>query len=108
MQYSCAICSFPFSFVFVRAVCEQKKSILRSCINEAEKRRRTQNLAIDGASIESLCLYFTYPGQDELELVPGGQDVLVTHENIEEYVLSVLRLTLRDGIEAQVNKKQRL
>lgn len=37
-------------------------------------------------SIDDLCLDFTLPGYPDLELRKGGKDILVTEENLEQYI----------------------
>lgn len=39
-----------------------------------------------GCSIEDLCLDFTLPGHSDLELRKGGKDILVTEDNLEQYI----------------------
>lgn len=41
--------------------------------------------------IEDLCVYFTVPGADQVELFPNGSSCLVTRENVEDYVSRVCR-----------------
>lgn len=39
-----------------------------------------------GCSVEDLCLTFTVPGHQDLELRKGGKDIVVTEENLEQYI----------------------
>ncbi|THH11305.1 hypothetical protein EW145_g739 [Phellinidium pouzarii] len=51
-------------------------------------------------SIEDLMLDFTLPGYD-IELRPGGRDIAVTTENVQEYIREVLDVTIGKGVEFQ-------
>lgn len=41
---------------------------------------------MDGCSIEDLGLDFILPGQRTIELKKGGKDIIVTLDNLEEYL----------------------
>jgi len=56
----------------------------------------------DGDTIQSLCLSFTVPGNDDLELVDAGVTVEVTAANALQYVCSVVRYVLVTGVQRQV------
>ncbi|KAK1862689.1 hypothetical protein I4F81_005257 [Pyropia yezoensis] len=56
----------------------------------------------DGDAIASLCLSFTVPGADDLELVPNGAQVEVGAHNVLAYVTAVVRTVLVDGVRRQV------
>lgn len=43
-----------------------------------------------GCSIEDFCLDFTLPGYPDLELRKGGKDILVTEENLEQYIKVII------------------
>lgn len=45
-----------------------------------------QEKAIEGVGIEHLCLDFTWPGYDHIQLKRGGKDELVTAENVDQYL----------------------
>ncbi|KAJ8502395.1 hypothetical protein ONZ45_g11808 [Pleurotus djamor] len=55
----------------------------------------------DSANIEDLALDFTVPGYD-IELKPGGRDIAVTSENVEEYIHAVLDAIIGKGAQVQV------
>eukprot|EP00170_Pyropia_yezoensis_P008392 contig_35047_g8420 len=55
----------------------------------------------DGDAIASLCLSFTVPGADDLELVPNGAQVEVGAHNVLAYVTAVVRTVLVDGVRRQ-------
>eukprot|EP00168_Porphyra_purpurea_P000367 TRINITY_DN1040_c0_g1_i2.p1 TRINITY_DN1040_c0_g1~~TRINITY_DN1040_c0_g1_i2.p1 ORF type:complete len:363 (+),score=116.37 TRINITY_DN1040_c0_g1_i2:100-1089(+) len=56
----------------------------------------------DGDMIQSLCLSFTVPGNDDLELVDAGVTMEVTAANALQYVCSVVRYVLVAGVQRQV------
>ncbi|RDB23948.1 Ubiquitin fusion degradation protein 4 [Hypsizygus marmoreus] len=55
---------------------------------------------VESVSIEDLALDFTIPGYD-IELKPGGRDMAVTSENVDEYVSEVLDAILGKGTQIQ-------
>ncbi|KAG6833243.1 hypothetical protein H0H87_009864 [Tephrocybe sp. NHM501043] len=56
--------------------------------------------SVESISIEDLSLDFTVPGYD-IELKPGGKDIAVTSENVEEYIQAVLDAILGKGAAVQ-------
>lgn len=73
-----------------------------STLNKLEYVLAGKATTVEGASIEDLTLDFTFPGLADVELKPGGADVAVTSENLGEYVASVKKMLLVDGISEQV------
>jgi E3 ubiquitin-protein ligase TRIP12 len=55
---------------------------------------------IKDATIYDLALDFTLPGYD-IELKPGGRDLAVTMDNVEEYIRLVIDYTLVRGTRVQ-------
>ncbi|KAL0280843.1 UNVERIFIED_CONTAM: hypothetical protein PYX00_002014 [Menopon gallinae] len=53
-------------------------------------------------SFEDLCLDFTLPGYPDLELRKGGKDILVTEENLEQYIKLVCHWLLVEGASRQM------
>ena len=51
-----------------------------------EKMEAISNITCDGSSFKDLCLNFTIPGFPEMEMKEGGKDVLLSIENVEEYL----------------------
>ncbi len=51
------------------------------------------------AKVEDLCLNFTLPGFESVELVPGGRTKWVTVWNVEEYLSRVTAVTFYETIE---------
>ncbi|CAK0909333.1 unnamed protein product, partial [Prorocentrum cordatum] len=58
--------------------------------------------AMSAESIESLALDFTLPGHPDIELRPGGADVRLGAENVDEYVALVSQVSLVSACAAQV------
>lgn len=54
-----------------------RKKSGKSCVSDCDE---------IGCSIEDLCLTFTVPGHQDLELRKGGKDILVTEENLDQYI----------------------
>jgi len=59
-------------------------------------------LTLDGVPIEDLNLDFTLPGYSNIELKKGGKDILVTLENVEEYVKLLTFWTFKEGVNKQL------
>ncbi|KAF8216810.1 hypothetical protein K438DRAFT_1558643 [Mycena galopus ATCC 62051] len=55
---------------------------------------------LETVSIDDLALDFTIPGYD-IELRPGGRDIAVTEENVDEYVREVLDAIIGQGAQLQ-------
>jgi len=55
---------------------------------------------IETVSVEDLGLDFTVPGYD-IELKPGGRDLMVTSDNVDEYIASVIDAVAGKGVQAQ-------
>jgi len=54
-------------------------------------------------SIKDLCLNFTLPGEESIELVKNGFDKSVTSKNMKEYVSTSLNCLFNDSVKLQVN-----
>ncbi|KAJ9527361.1 hypothetical protein QJQ45_025630 [Haematococcus lacustris] len=61
---------------------------------------------VDGVAVDDLCITFTLPGDAEFELVPGGQDQMVTSQNLGRWIEAVVDATVGSGIAAQVEAFQ--
>lgn len=69
--------------------------------NNSLKDKMSQKVAkIERVNIEDLALDFTIPGYD-IELRPNGRDILVTSENVTEYIAEVLDAILGKGAAIQ-------
>lgn len=55
---------------------------------------------MDIVNVEDLALDFTLPGYD-MELRPGGRDILVTSDNVEQYIHDVLDAIIGSGVQPQ-------
>ncbi|XP_024534679.1 E3 ubiquitin-protein ligase UPL3 [Selaginella moellendorffii] len=62
----------------------------------------SDGLRFRGSRIEDLCLDFTLPGYPEFHLKEGGNEIMVTLDNLEEYVALVVDATVKMGISAQM------
>ncbi len=56
----------------------------------------------DNTTISSLCLSFTLPGDDSIELMNDGRTVRVTSDNLDEYILRVVTHVLLVGVRKQM------
>ncbi|KDQ61362.1 hypothetical protein JAAARDRAFT_30788 [Jaapia argillacea MUCL 33604] len=65
-----------------------------------EKLRRKIAALEETVSVEDLALDFTLPGY-EIELRPGGADIAVTADNVEEYIQEVVDAIIGKGVQPQ-------
>ncbi|KAI0664313.1 hypothetical protein C8Q70DRAFT_946839 [Cubamyces menziesii] len=68
--------------------------------NEKLRRKLAALEDMDGVSVEDLGLDFTVPGYD-IELRPGGRDIPVTADNVDEYIQEVIDAIIGKGAQAQ-------
>lgn len=62
-----------------------------------------ENIQVDGVRVEDLGLDFTLPGYPAIELIHDGSNVPLTIENVDQYVDSVIDMTLGSGVRRQVD-----
>ena len=55
-------------------------------------------MGINGAKVEQLCLDFTLPGYDDIEILEGGSSVDVTVANLEKYVEGVCTKMIKETL----------
>ncbi|KAJ7799117.1 hypothetical protein B0H14DRAFT_2904219 [Mycena olivaceomarginata] len=68
---------------------------------QAENDKLKRKVALlETVSIDDLALDFTIPGYD-IELRPGGRDIAVTADNVEEYIREVLDAIIGQGAQLQ-------
>lgn len=56
------------------------------------------SIMIDGSTIKDLSIYFELPGYSEYELIPNGNEIQITAQNLELYINKVLEAVLYTGI----------
>ncbi|XP_055334897.1 E3 ubiquitin-protein ligase TRIP12-like [Paramacrobiotus metropolitanus] len=78
----------------------RRKKWLESVSEMGDRKRMgsDEELLYDGTSVDDLCLHFTLPGYDDIELCRGGRDKAVSLENLEQYVNLVVYWYLREGV----------
>ncbi|KAF8519043.1 hypothetical protein BU17DRAFT_48078 [Hysterangium stoloniferum] len=76
------------TYVETRRVMESDAALVRINVSYAQ------------LNIEDLALDFTLPGYD-IELKPGGRNILVTAENVDEYIAAVLDAIIGKGAVTQ-------
>lgn len=80
---------------------EEKLEMLASIDPHLAKSLRYLYNRKDSTELEQMALTFTLPGFD-IELKENGKQLLVTADNVEEYVTRILDYTLHDGIHKQL------
>ena len=90
---------------------EEKRAILSdSSLTETQKQEKLENLTLPGTSakLEDLCLFFQFTpsstvyGYTEFDLKPGGQNIPLCLQNIEEYCDLSRSFCLDTGIRRQM------
>jgi len=71
-------------------------------IEEGKSEEDIKSIEVDGAKVDDLCFDFTLPGYPEIELIPDGEKVSVTINNLEEYIIKIIDYTLCCGISKQI------
>ncbi|KAK3095400.1 hypothetical protein FSP39_014206 [Pinctada imbricata] len=90
------------SFQQLEDVLRQKQRILADKSHTEESRQLAlDSLTMDGSNIEDLDLDFTLPGHPNIELKKNGKDILVTLENLEEYLQLVVHWSLVESVSRQ-------
>ncbi|KAL8946850.1 MAG: hypothetical protein Q9222_006806 [Ikaeria aurantiellina] len=82
---------------------EKKRISEDKSLSAAAKAKALKNITVRGATVEQLGLDFTLPGYPSIELVKGGNNVPVTLDNVADYVDKVIDMTLRSGVQRQVD-----
>lgn len=72
----------------------------------AQKVADTEQIVVDGTTVEDLALDFTLPGYPDIELAPQGAHTPVTIYNVESYLDKVIDLTLGSGVKRQIDAFQ--
>lgn len=104
----------PYRANFLRQVddlVQRRSRILQdTTLDPQQKQYQLQNLCLSGGvNLEDLALTFTYsPGSkiynyQQTELIPGGENVEVTIENVERYSELTRNWCLEVGIRRQIN-----
>eukprot|EP01156_Anaeramoeba_ignava_P003146 Anaeramoba_ignava/a220_84.p1 GENE.a220_84~~a220_84.p1 ORF type:complete len:676 (-),score=223.52 a220_84:50-2050(-) len=114
--YDNRLLNLPFSPVFFKAIMNKElifndlKTIdpefansFSGLIELSSKYSSTKDktLKFKGVELSSLEINFVLPGYD-IELKPGGKDIIVTLDNLAEYVRLVVDMKLGKGIEEQI------
>lgn len=93
------------SLVLVKKFALAKKEIAEDPNrNATQKVNDIQDITIEnGVCIEDLSLDFTLPGYPEVELVENGSQVMLTIDNVDQYLDRVIDMTLGSGVRRQVD-----
>lgn len=78
-------------------VIKAKKAFI--AFNTANAKDINECIKYNNVSIKDLGIYFTLPGYDDIEIVSNGKDILLTIDNIEEYVEMIYNTLFIEGIE---------
>ena len=73
-----------------------------NCDQETKNRLNQAIRTASGTTLEDLCLYFTLPGYDDIELIRGGKDTMLTLDNVQEYIDMVLHSIFYECVNLQI------
>ena len=65
---------------------ESQKILNDRSLTSEQIEQKLSELTFDGCAWEDLSIDFTLPGFPEIEMIPGGRDVLLTPENLDDYL----------------------
>lgn len=82
---------------------EKKEIFANAALSDDAKVQAMRALTYDGVALEDLSLYFTVPGYDDVVLKAGGDDILLTIDNVEEYVTLLPKVILVDSVRQQLD-----
>jgi hypothetical protein len=71
-------------------------------LSKDAKKLEHSKLNIDGKKVEELGIYFVMPGNDSVELKEKGSGILVTIDNIEEYLQKLVEKYFADSVTPQI------
>ncbi|KKY39729.1 putative ubiquitin-protein ligase [Diaporthe ampelina] len=93
------------SLVLVKKFALAKKTIVEDPNRDAtQKVNDIQNITVDnGVRVEDLSLDFTLPGYPEIDLVSNGSQIMLTIDNVDNYLDRVIDMTLGSGVRRQVD-----
>ncbi|XP_067948711.1 E3 ubiquitin-protein ligase TRIP12-like [Watersipora subatra] len=86
------------SYSQIKELADQAASIRASSSLSAEE----QEKAVEELGIDNLCLDFTFPGYENIQLKRGGKDEQVTAENIDQYLELLCHWVFSEGIHRQM------
>ena len=78
-----------------------KKDLIKNNPNITDEEIENKVL-YNNKKLKDLDLYFTFPGNSEIELKEGGSDILLTMKNVEEYVNLIYDFIFYKGIDRVV------
>ena len=81
-------------------IVKNKQQIYEDHTDPDIREKHISKLDLKGTRVEDLALCFTLPGYDQVELKPNGKKILVTVENIENYISLVAEHTLLQHCQA--------
>ncbi|KAI9024966.1 hypothetical protein CLU79DRAFT_745637 [Phycomyces nitens] len=83
---------------------DQKNAIYADTTkNMMQQIKEAQNITVNNAVLKDLCLDFTLPGDPSIELKPGGSEIPVTINNVEEYVSLLKDSLVGSGVAQQLD-----
>ena len=98
----------PSTFKFVISLIKTMKEKWNINSNESltpeERTDAIAKLKCDGCSFEDLCINFTLPGFPSIKMKKGGEDILLSAHNVEEYLQLLIWWLLHKGPEGSFKR----
>lgn len=86
------------TYIKLYRVVERRKQIRLDSTHTPESRRMALNsVTMDGCRVDDLCLTFTLPGYENVELIRNGRNEPVRLDNLEQYLEELVQWTLIKG-----------
>lgn len=88
------------TFAELQQMANKKKEIdiLKIFDPEVKKRSLASIRTSYGGKLDDMWLYFTMPGNESYELKPNGKSILVTLDNLQEYIDLAIGALLHDSV----------
>jgi len=84
---------------FENLIKTKKEYIKNNNIKDIENTNFDDIILYNKSKLSELDIYFIFPGYDNIELKPNGKDILLTMNNIEEYINLIYDYLFYKGIE---------
>ena len=84
---------------FVNLINDKKEYIKKNNIENIENINFDDIILYNNCKLSELDIYFIFPGYNNIELKPNGNDILLTMNNIEEYVNLIYDFLFYRGID---------
>ena len=89
-------------FDFLNVIKKNKEYIIKNNIENIKNTNFDNIILYNNCKLSDLDIYFIFPGYNNIELKPNGNDILLTMNNIEEYVNLIFDYFFYKGVNLAV------